>query len=126
VVKEEFCVWVSGQPASVAGSIARALELELAGRATVVLATDRASSSQDGPLRLVEVVVGAGPSGAGPAAGAATAPVVVVPGDGARAGESARMVLRHLAAAGWYEPPDDYSDDDEAAVSGRLQAFGYL
>ena len=36
------------------------------------------------------------------------------------------MVLRHLAAAGWAEPLDDYSDDDEAAVSGRLQAFGYL
>ena len=126
MVKEEFCLWVSGQPASVAGTIARALELELAGRATVVLATERASSSPDGPLRLVEVVVGAGPSGAGPAAGAATAPDVVVPGDGARAGESARMVLRHLAAAGWSEPLDDYSDDDEAAVSGRLQAFGYL
>ena len=126
MVKEEFCLWVSGQPASVAGSIARSLERELAGRATVVLATERASSSPGGPLRLVEVVVGAVPSGDGPAGEAATAPDVVVPGDGARAGESARMVLRHLAAAGWSEPLDDYSDDDEAAVSGRLQAFGYL
>jgi hypothetical protein len=68
----------------------------------------------------VEVVVG------DPPAGQAAPPDVVVPGDGARAGESARMVLRHLAAAGWSEPLDDYSDDDEAAVSGRLQAFGYL
>jgi hypothetical protein len=35
-------------------------------------------------------------------------------------------VLRHLAAAGHAEPLEEYSDDDEAAVSGRLQAFGYL
>jgi hypothetical protein len=128
VVKEEFCVWVSGEPASVAGSIARALERELAGRgATVVLATERASVSAAAPNRaVVEVVVGAVPSGDGPAGDATPGPDVVVPGDGARAGESARMVLRHLAAAGWAEPLDDYSDDDEAAVSGRLQAFGYL
>ena len=55
-----------------------------------------------------------------------TAPDVVVSGDGARAGESARVVLRYLAAAGYSEPLDEYSDDDEAAVSVRLQAFGYL
>ena len=120
MVKEEFCVWVSGAPASVVGSIARALDLALTDcGGTVVLATERASASRGGQLRVVEVVVGEIPSG-GPV------PDVVVPGDGARAGESARMVLRHLAAAGYSEPLDDYSDDDEAAVSGRLQAFGYL
>jgi hypothetical protein len=31
-----------------------------------------------------------------------------------------------LAAAGWTEPLEDYTDDDEAAVSGRLQNFGYI
>jgi hypothetical protein len=123
VVKEEFCVWVSGEPASVAGSIARALELELADRAIVVLATERAAAGAGAAPagRVVEVVVGDVPPG-----DASAAPDVVVPGDGARAGESARVVLRHLAAAGWSEPLDEYSDDDEAAVSGRLQAFGYL
>jgi hypothetical protein len=123
VVNEDFCVWVSGAPASVAGSIARALDLALAGSgATVVLAGERACTSGGAPDRsVVEVVVGDLPGG-----GATAAPDVVVPGDGARAGESARMVLRHLAAAGWFESLDDYSDDDEAAVSGRLQAFGYL
>jgi hypothetical protein len=125
VVKEDFCLWVSGEPASVVGSIARALELALAeSGATVVLATGRAAAS--GPAaaqgrRVVEVVVGDPPSGDGLAV-----PAVVVPGDGARAGESARVVLRHLAAAGYSEPLDEYSDDDEAAVSVRLQAFGYL
>ena len=122
MVKEDFCVWVSGEPASVVDSIARALDLALAGSgATVLLATERAAASRDGHPRLVEVVVGERPSG-----DALAAPDVVVPGDGARAGESARVVLRHLAAAGYSEPLDDYSDDDEAAVSIRLQAFGYL
>jgi hypothetical protein len=121
VVNEAFCVWVSGEPASVAGSIARALDLALEGSAaTVVLSSDRAPASGDGPVPVVEVVVGE------PAGGQAAAPDVVVPGDGARAGESARVVLRHLAAAGYAEPLDDYSDDDEAAVSVRLRAFGYL
>jgi hypothetical protein len=123
VVKQDFCVWVSGQPASVARSIARALELSLAGTGgRVVLAaerSERASASREGFPRLVEVVVGDAPSGA-------EAPDVTVPGDGARAGESARAVLRHLADAGYSDPLDDYSDDDEAAVSVRLQAFGYL
>lgn len=147
MVKAEFSVWVSGEPASVAGSIARALELELAGSgATVVLATERLSAAALAGGAVVEVVVGdplsgagpsgagrsgAGPSGAGPSADrssgdASGAPAIVVPGDGARAGESARTVLRHLAAAGWSDPLDEYSDDDEAAVAGRLQAFGYL
>jgi hypothetical protein len=120
VVKEEFCVWVSGEPASVAGSIARAVELALADSGgTVVLAAERPSAPQEG-LSLVEVVVGEAPGGQ------QAPPDIVVPGDGAVAGESARVVLRHLAAAGWSEPLDDYSDDDEAAVSVRLQAFGYL
>ena len=120
MVKQEFCVWVSGRPASVAGSIARALELSLAGSGgRVVLAAERAPVSPDGVGRLVEVVVGDAPSGE-------AAPDVTVPGDGARAGESARLVLRHLAEAGYSDPLDDYSDDDEAAVSVRLQAFGYL
>jgi hypothetical protein len=124
VVKENFCLWVSGEPASVASSIARALELALAGSgAAVVLAGERACDSAVARGRtVVEVVVG-DPSSAGVAP---RRPDVVVPGDGARAGESARVVLRHLAAAGWSEPLDEYSDDDEAAVSGRLQAFGYL
>jgi hypothetical protein len=121
VVKEDFCVWVSGGPASVAGSIARALELALADSGgTVVLAAERPAASKDRLPRLVEVVVGETPSDH------QAAPDVVVPGDGARAGESAQVVLRHLAAAGYAEPLDDYSDDDEAAVSVRLQAFGYL
>ncbi len=121
MVKEDFLVWVSGEPASVAGSIARALELALAETGgTVVLATSRPSASTDGRPRLVEVVVGEPPGDR------RAAPDVVVSGDGARAGESARVVLRHLAAAGYSEPLDDYSDDDEAAVSVRLQAFGYL
>jgi hypothetical protein len=122
VVKDEFCVWVSGRPASVARAIARALELELAPTgATVVLSPERASGAAGQGRPVVEVVVGdAPPAGGGPA------PDVVVPGDGARAGESARVVLRHLAAAGHSAPLDEYSDDDEAAVSGRLQAFGYL
>ena len=115
-----FCVWVSGEPASVAGTIARALELALAdGQGTVVFADGRPPKAEEPLPRLVEVVVGEAPA-AGPA------PAVVVPGDGARAGESARVVLRHLAAAGHTAPLDEYSDDDEAAVSGRLQAFGYL
>jgi hypothetical protein len=121
-VVKEFCLWVSGQPASVARTIARALELELTGTgATVVLSTERASATAGHGRPVVEVVVGDVP-----AAGGRPAPDVVVPGDGGRAGESARVVLRHLAAAGYSEPLDDYSDDDEAAVSGRLQAFGYL
>ena len=122
MVNDEFCLWVSGQPASVARTIARALELELAQtRATVVLSTERASEGAGRGRPVVEVVVG-DPS----PDDRRRAPDVVVPGDGARAGESARMVLRHLAAAGFAEPLDEYSDDDEAAVSGRLQAFGYL
>ena len=120
MVKQDFCVWVSGQPASVASSIARALELSLAGSGgRVVLAAERAPASPEGIARLVEVVVGDAPAGE-------VAPDVTVPGDGARAGESARLVLRHLAEAGYSDPLDDYSDDDEAAVSVRLQAFGYL
>lgn len=124
MVKEEFCLWVSGQPASVARSIARALELELADTgATVVLSTGRPSESAGPGRRVVEVLVGDAPAADD---GRRAAPDVVVPGDGGRAGESARVVLRHLAAAGYAEPLDGYSDDDEAAVSVRLQAFGYL
>jgi hypothetical protein len=122
VVKDNcpYCVWVSGEPASVAASIARAVERALDGaHGTVVLAGERAPQSADGLPRLVEVVVGDAPVGG-------SAPDVVVPGDGGRAGESARVVLRHLAAAGYAAPLDEYSDDDEAAVSVRLQAFGYL
>jgi len=124
VVKEEFSVWVSGEPASVARTIARALEGELADTgATVVLSTERPGASAGHGRPVVEVLVGA----QGPLrAGGGSAPDVVVPGDGARAGESARVVLRHLAAAGFTDPLDEYSDDDEAAVSVRLQAFGYL
>ena len=70
--------------------------------------------------RIVEVFVGE------LASAGDVAPDVVVPGDGSRAGESTRAVLRHLAEAGFCEPDDEYSDDDEAAVSVRLQAFGYL
>jgi len=122
VVKQDFVVWVSGQPASVARTIARALELELAPTGgTVVLSTERASGSAGPGRPVVEVVVGDVPVSQD-----RPAPDVVVPGDGARAGESARVVLHHLAAAGWSEPLDEYSDDDEAAVSVRLQAFGYL
>jgi hypothetical protein len=119
VVKQDFCVWVSGRPASVASSIARSLELSLAGTGgRVVFAEERATASPDGSP-LVEVVVGDTPCGG-------AEPDVTVPGDGARAGESARAVLRHLAGAGYSDPLDHYSDDDEAAVSVRLQAFGYL
>ena len=124
MVKQDFCVWVSGAPASVASSIARAVELALAGTdGQVVLATGRPPAAADGAVtgRVVEVFVGDGPP-----SGAGAAPDVVVSGDGARAGESARVVLRHLAEAGYSDPLDDYSDDDEAAVSVRLQAFGYL
>jgi hypothetical protein len=122
VVKQDFCVWVSGAPASVAGSIARAVELALAGiDGQVVLATGRPPADGADTGRVVEVFVGdAAPTGGG------AAPDVVVSGDGARAGESARHVLRYLAEAGYSDPLDDYSDDDEAAVSVRLQAFGYL
>jgi hypothetical protein len=123
-----FCVWVSGEPASVAGSIARALELELKDSGgEVVLAPERAPASAraEAGRHLVEVVVGEVAAGTGEATGAEAAPDVTVPGDGARAGESARLVLRHLAAAG-YADLDEYSEDDEAAVSGRLQSFGYL
>ena len=121
MVKQDFCVWVSGRPASVASSIARSLELSLAGTGgRVVFAADRPAALPDG-APLVAVVVG----DAEPHEGGA-APDVAVPGDGARAGESARMVLRYLAAAGYSDPLDHYSDDDEAAVSVRLQAFGYL
>jgi len=129
VVKQDFCVWVSGRPASVASSIARALELSLAGRGgRVVFAAERAPSPEEPAspeeTALVEVVVG--DVVVGDLASGQRAPDVTVSGDGARAGESARAVLRHLADAGYSEPLDDYSDDDEAAVSGRLQAFGYL
>lgn len=123
MVKQNFCVWVSGAPVSVAGSIARAVELALTGATgRVVLATERptgAATEEHG--RVVEVFVGELT-----AVGEGVAPDVVVPGDGARAGESARAVLRHLAEAGYSDTYDEYSDDDEAAVSGRLQAFGYL
>ena len=120
MVKQDFCVWVSGRPASVAASIARALELSLSGsNGRVVFAAERASTAGESSPRLVEVLVGDPPAGE-------HAPDVVVPGDGARAGESARAVLRHLAAAGYADPLDDYSDEDEAAVSVRLLAFGYL
>ena len=119
MVKQDFCVWVSGEPASVASSIARAIELSLAGTGgRVVFATGRAGTSPDGSP-LIEVVVG-------DAACGEAAPDLTVPGDGARAGESARAVLRHLAAAGLTDSDDHYTDDDEAAVSVRLQAFGYL
>ena len=124
MVKQDFCVWVSGAPASVASSIARAVELALAGTGgQVVLAAGRPPAPADGAVagRVVEVFVGDGPP-----SGSGAAPDVVVPGDGARAGESARVVLRHLAEAGYSDPLDEYSDDDEAAVSVRLQAFGYL
>jgi hypothetical protein len=121
VVKQDFCVWVSGEPASVVSSIARAVELALAGTdGQVMLATGRPPAARDGLSPVVEVFVGDLPSGE------VAAPDVVVSGDGARAGESARAVLRHLAAAGYSDSLDDYSDDDEAAVSVRLQAFGYL
>ena len=123
MVNQDFCVWVSGEPASVAGSIARALDLALGSGGTVIHAGERLSSAaRPRSVRTVEVVVGDPPAD-GPAV---TAPDVVVSGDGARAGESARVVLRYLAAAGYSEPLDEYSDDDEAAVSVRLQAFGYL
>jgi hypothetical protein len=164
-VKDDgFCVWVAGEPASVVGTIARAVALELAhhrrveeagpgpdwlaaaeptlrlrllahlARAltahgvVVVLATGFVDAlgraeMRDVVSRLIEVGVGEAPAGD---SAPFLAPEVGVPGDGARAGESARVVLRHLAAAGWSEPLDEYSDDDEAAVSGRLQAFGYL
>lgn len=119
MVNENFCVWVSGRPASVASSIARAIELSLAGTGgRVVFAGERPTAPPDG-APLIEVVVGDVPAGG-------RAPDVSVPGDGARAGESARAVLRHLAAAGFSDPVDHYTDDDEAAVSVRLQAFGYL
>ena len=124
MVKQDFCVWVSGAPASVASSIARAVERALAGTdGQVVLAAERPPTPADGAVagRVVEVLVGDGPP---PDGGAA--PDLVVSGDGARAGESARVVLRHLSEAGYCDPHDDYSDDDEAAVSVRLQAFGYL
>jgi hypothetical protein len=128
VVNEDFCLWVSGEPASVTRTIARALEGELAGTgATVVLSTERPTASAGHGRPVVEVLVGPPASPAGEVALAGVpAPDVVVPGDGARAGESARVVLRHLAAAGYAHPLDEYSDDDEAAVSVRLQAFGYL
>jgi hypothetical protein len=124
VVKEDFCVWVSGRPASVTASIARAVDLALTGSGgTVVHAGERApGAAAAGGVRIVEVVIGDVP----PVEGASAPADVVVPGDGARAGESARVVLRHLAAAGYTDPLDEYSDDDEAAVSVRLQAFGYL
>ena len=123
MVKQDFCVWVSGEPASVASSIARAVELALAGTdGQVMLATGRPPAARDGLGPVVEVFVGDLPSGVG----AGAAPDVVVSGDGARAGESARSVLRYLASAGYSDSLDDYSDDDEAAVSVRLQAFGYL
>jgi hypothetical protein len=123
VVIQDFCVWVSGAPASVAGSIARAVELALAGCAgRVVHAGGRPTpAARDGYGRIVEVFVGELTS-----IGDEAAPDIVVSGDGARAGESARTVLRHLADAGYSEPDDEYSDDDEAAVSVRLQSFGYL
>lgn len=124
MVKEEFDVWVWGEPASVARTIARALEGELAGcGATVVHSTEQPTASARPGRRRVEVLVGAQ---APPPAGGGAAPDVVVSGDGARAGESARVVLRHLAATGYADLLDEYSDDDEAAVSVRLQAFGYL
>lgn len=127
MVKEDFCVWVSGEPASVAGSIARAVELALAGSGGhVVLAAERPAGTASREFgRVVEVFVGEPPAGDAASPDAA-APDIVVSGDGARAGESARVVLRHLAEAGYSEPLDDYSDDDEAAVSVRLQSFGYL
>jgi hypothetical protein len=50
---------------------------------------------------------------------------VVVPDDPARAGESARMVLSRLVAMGWFGEADEYTDDDEALLSGRLRNFGY-
>ena len=113
--------------------LARAL---VADGTAVVLATGwpeeagRAEMRQTVP-QLVEVRVdrscGAGAGdGAGERRPSGIAPEVLVDGDGARAGESARVVLRHLATAGYSEPVDEYTDDDEAAVSGRLQAFGYL
>ena len=106
--------------------LARAL---VAHGVAVVLATGWPEEASRAEVRevipqLVEVHVGR-PGGAG-ARRSAIAPEVRVDGDGARAGESARVVLRHLATAGYSEPIDEYTDDDEAAVSGRLQAFGYL
>jgi len=49
----------------------------------------------------------------------ATPPDIVVPGDGAVAGESARVVLRHLAAAGWSEPLDSASSLDDLPAAAR-------
>lgn len=143
-----FCVWVEGGPMKVVAAIARAVATDLAhthqveelasgpemparlARAVaipgmvVVLATEvpddhRRAEVQSLVSALIEVAVGEVPPGD-------RAPDVAVPADPARAGEAARVVLRHLAAAGWTEPLEDYDDDDEAAVSGRLQNFGYL
>jgi hypothetical protein len=105
--------------------LARAL---VAHGVVVVLSTGRAEEGWRAEVRqvvprLVEVHVG---RAAGGGDGREVAPEVLVDGDGARAGESARVVLRQLAAAGYTGPVDEYSEDDEAAVSGRLQAFGYL
>jgi hypothetical protein len=105
--------------------LARAL---VAHGVVVVLSTGPAEEGWRAEVRqvvpqLVEVHVGRAAGGDGTPE---VAPEVGVDGDGARAGESARVVLRHLAAAGYTESIDEYSDDDEAAVSGRLQAFGYL
>jgi hypothetical protein len=105
--------------------LARAL---VAHGVVVVLATGPPEEAWRAEVRqvvpqLVEAHVGC--TGGGEGAWRA-APEVRVDGDGARAGESARVVLRYLAAAGYSEPFDEYTDDDEAAVSGRLQAFGYL
>lgn len=117
--------WLADAPPELRWKLQAHLARALAAHGViVVLATETAEESWRAEVRavvpaVIEVAVGDAPTGE-------QAPELVVPGDGSRAGESARVVLRHLAAAGWTEPLEDYTDDDEAAVSGRLQNFGYL
>jgi hypothetical protein len=117
--------WLAGAPPARRWKTRAHLARTLAAHGViVVLATEVADEPWRSEVRgvvpaVIEVVVGEEAPGD-------WGPDLVVPGDGSRAGESARVVLRHLAAAGWTEPLEDYTDDDEAAVSGRLQNFGYL
>lgn len=118
--------WLEQAPADLRGNVVALLAATLARHGVVAVVAGPGGPEDGGRAELsaggvtvVDVWVGAASDGCPPAA-------LVVPGAAAQAGESAHVVLRHLAAAGLTQPLDEYSDDDEAAVAGRLQNFGYL
>ena len=149
-----FCVWITGGPPETADVVARAVVADLShthsvrilappsgsgepadcdslgrtaaelldhGSVAVVVAAwpDEVARARARSMlhRLVEVSLG--PAAVGHAE-------LVVPADVAQAGFSAGRVLGLLAHLGWSDHLHDYNEEEEAQVSERLEALGYL